>query len=114
MAKKRGATGGWVNKRKRGWTIKLLLLGLFLGGILTYPGYLELMKYREQLKEGRQAVKTLETENQGLEREINALENDPEALERIGREKLKLFGDDEIIYMIEKEKEKEKSRDKSR
>ncbi len=80
--------------------LKVIVIIIILGALLTYPAYLELRKYRRHLARLDEENKSLEETNRDLQSEAEALENDPFYIEKVARESLGLIKPGEIIYKI--------------
>jgi cell division protein DivIC len=55
---------------------------------------------KEELKETERNISYLKEEISGMEKEYNALKNDPATLEKYAREKYKMKKDNEDLYII--------------
>jgi cell division protein FtsB len=77
---------------------------VFLGGILTAMlgrgGYFDLVRHRGQRHEVQQLVAEQRARNDGLQRTIDLLEQDPAAKERIAREELGMANPGEIQFLL--------------
>ena len=82
------------------WLLALAaLLGFF--GYFSYRKAVKLRDLRRQLREYRQRESVLKAEKSQLEKEIDQLLHNPDKLEELAREKLKLAGENERIFIIE-------------
>lgn len=63
-------------------------------------GYLKLRSRQKELAQIEQEVRKLEQEKQQLEKRIQKLRSDPETIEQIAREEMKLVRPDEVIYTV--------------
>jgi cell division protein FtsB len=62
-----------------------------------------LMDYQQKRRESRELdrqIKTLQQQNSGMEQEIKALKNDPQAIEKEARERLRYARPGEVIYTV--------------
>lgn len=82
------------------WILALaLLLGFF--GYFSYRKAVKLRGLRRQLREYRHREAVLKAEKADLEKEIDELLHNPDKLEELAREKLRLAGENERIFIIE-------------
>lgn len=82
------------------WFLSLAaLLGFF--GYFSYQKAVKLRDLRRQLRDYRQREERLKSEKAVLEKEIDGLLHDPGKLEELAREKLRLAGENERIFIIE-------------
>ena len=88
--------------------LALIILFLIVHELFGEHGYLALRRRRQELESLQLEVKRLQEENQKLELEIKALKSDPNAIEKLAREQLKLARPGEVIYALpEKAPEKD-------
>ncbi len=93
--------------------IRVLVLCVFLAvnSLLVYKavwgssGLLEYRALREQQQEAAARSQRLDEENKALSREIRLLQNDPEYIEKMVRERLHYLHDNEILYLFGDEDE---------
>ncbi|MBM7561905.1 FtsB family cell division protein [Fusibacter tunisiensis] len=89
---------------------KILILVMIAVGV--YYGYTHVIT-EQKLSEYHATESELMQEIESLERELNRLEDayayaqNPEAIERLAREKLKMVMPNEVIYIIRENEEKE-------
>lgn len=76
-----------------------LLFGFFL---VSERGFLQVRRQRLELARLQAQVSTLDTDNQRLEENIQALRTDPKAVEKIAREDLNFTRPDEIVLALPK------------
>ena len=93
-------------KRKILLFFKLILWGgafSFLTYIFVFGdyGYLARKKLGNEILQLEKEIEMFEEQNKDLKQEIEALENDPQAIERIARERLGLIKEGEIKYKFE-------------
>ena len=74
-----------------------LVFGLLGGEYSTVDWW----KLRNQLRAELQAIERLKVEIDSLEKEIEALETDPETQERVAREAFGMLRPGEILYRVE-------------
>jgi cell division protein FtsB len=89
------------HRNRRIWTAVLILLGMaYVGGPLLF-GEMGLMKYfelRSAQRRLQEEIYGLAESNRKLEREVQSLRSDPDAIERLAREELGLIRDGERVY----------------
>lgn len=76
----------------------LFFVAIFL--IIFFPGYAKMQELRQKNKDLEDNIKKLQAENLKFSQERERLENDPEYLERVAREKLGIVKKGEIVYKI--------------
>ena len=81
-------------------SIVLILLLLAGFGYLYYRKLNQLDRLRRRQLEYRERVEKLEARAERLTREIESLQT-PEGLEKLGRDKLGLVGENEVIFIID-------------
>ena len=94
---------GWDKKTFRRNAVCLLaLLSVFMviHEIIGRNGYLTLRRQKKEYSELQQKVQTLSQDNQLLEQKINALKNNPEAIEKKARDQLHLVKPGEFVYVL--------------
>lgn len=74
-----------------------ILFALFFVGD---RGFLQVRRQRAQLAAAQEEVAKLDAENRKLEAEVTALKNDPQALEKVAREKLGLAKPGEVVVIL--------------
>ena len=92
----------------RRFLIVVIGLGLFALVVHTVfgeRGYLGLRSQRGEYERLRQEVQKLEGENQQLKEEIKALKSDPNAIERVAREELKMVKPGEVVITLPEKKD---------
>ena len=77
----------------------LVLLGLFI------PAFTKMNDLKKTNLEYEKQILQLQTANAELKEELERLETDPMYLEKVGREKMGLVKDGEVIYKIEEAEE---------
>ena len=93
---------------RRRFLIIVIGLGLFplvVHTVFGERGYLGLRSQRGEYERLRQEVRTLEEENQQLKEEIKALKSDPNAIERVAREELKMVKPGETVITLPEKKD---------
>jgi cell division protein FtsB len=90
---------GW---RHRMATLAFFLLAAWLAfGVVSGPnGWLAYRNKKAENRALQQEVRQLETENEDLERRVNALKSDPRAIEKEAREQFRYAKPGEIIYVM--------------
>ncbi len=94
---------GWDHKTLRRnaiFVMALLSLVMLMHEIFGRNGYVTLQHEKKQYSGLQQQIQTVSEENQRLEQKINALKNNPEAVEKQARDQLHLAKPGEIIYML--------------
>jgi cell division protein FtsB len=93
--------------------------GLFLGVVLFVVyiflfgdyGVYRMWKQNKEIAELQRTIEALRLEQEGLKQEIYLLENDPEYIEKIAREKYGMIKEGEIIYKIVRSQKEEPGKD---
>ena len=94
---------GWDLKsfrRNAIFVMALLSLVMLMHEIFGRNGYMTLRRQKKEYTHLQQQIQTLSQQNQQLEQKINALKNNPEAVEKQARDQLHLAKPGEIIYML--------------
>lgn len=83
----------------------LIVLGLGLLALVVHAlfgarGYVALRQQRKEYERLKQEIQALREENQQLIEEIKTLKSDPEMIERIAREELKLARPGETVIAL--------------
>ena len=88
--------------RHRLATLALFLLAVWLAfGVISGPnGWVAFRRKKTENLYLQQEVQQLQLENQELEQRVNALKNDPRAIEREAREQLRYAKPGEIVYVM--------------
>ncbi|HQO57677.1 MAG TPA: septum formation initiator family protein [Candidatus Omnitrophota bacterium] len=77
---------------------------LFVGTIFVFavflPSYTELQDLKQKNREYDLQIQELKKQNEDLVEEKRRLEEDPEYLEKVAREKMGLIKEGEVIYKI--------------
>ena len=90
--------------------LALIVLTLIVHEIFGENGYLAMRHKREELQTLQLEIEKLKQENQKLEQQIKSLKTDPEAIEKLARERMKMARPGELIYVLpERETEDESS-----
>ena len=82
----------------------LVFAGILL--VLFFPGYAKMQELRQKNRELEATIKKLEKENLAINQEKERLENDPDYLEKVAREKLGIVRKGEDIYRVVPEEKK--------
>ena len=85
--------------------VGLALIALLVHTIYGEGGYMDLRSQRSEFEEWQRKIHTLEEENRRLAGEIKELRDDPDAIERVARENLKMAKPGETIITIPEKKE---------
>lgn len=93
----------WENPRfRRGALLALVLMVvvLIVHEIFGEHGYLALRRQRREYEALQLEIQKLQEENARLEKEIKGLKSDPDAIEKLAREKMRLARPGEHIYVL--------------
>jgi cell division protein FtsB len=88
---------------------KALAIAAFVVGGIVYgvlrdeEGVMHVFRERSRLHDLSQSVNTLREENDRLRAEIEALRQDPRAVEKLAREELGLSMEGEVVFILEPE-----------
>ena len=95
-----------LNRKKR--TKKILILVVFTILLVFFAtgqrGTIQFMSFTKQKYDLENEIRALEEENKHLQIEKDKIENDPEYIEKIAREKYKMKKKDEKVYQIVEDK----------
>ncbi len=83
--------------------VVVLIISIFL---FADRGFLHFYNSYDEQEKLKQDIKELENKKELLLEEKDKLQNDPQHIEKIAREKYKMKKKDEKVYQIEKDKEK--------
>lgn len=89
----------WVRQHAR-HILGLALLALFVQDIFGAGGFLAMRRTQKQIHSVRQQISKLNKENKSLADQVQALKTDPQAIERVAREKMGLARPGELIYRM--------------
>ena len=90
------------SRRLEGLALAMLVVGgIVYGALRDEDGVLHVFRQRTRLQELNRSVEELRNQNQALRFEIQSLREDPRAVEKLAREDLGLFKDDEIVFLLE-------------
>jgi cell division protein FtsB len=84
---------------------KLVGIGVIIL-IVFLPTITKLHELESRKDALQRQIKIYEVQNRALEEEIYKLKNDPDYLEKIAREKLKVAKEGEVVYKVETEEKK--------
>jgi cell division protein FtsB len=87
--------------------VGLGLLALVVHTLFGQGGYMDLQKRQAEVDQLKEKVESLENENRRLTGEIKELKTDPEAIERVAREQLKMARPGETVITLPEKEEKE-------
>jgi cell division protein FtsB len=93
----------WQDSRfRRGVLLGLVLVvfALLVHEVFGEHGYLALRRQRREHEALQQEIQQLQEENARLEKEIERLKSDPDAIEKLAREKMRLARPGEFIYVL--------------
>ena len=94
---------GWDHKTLRRNAIfgmALLSLVMLMHEIFGRNGYMTLRHEKKQFSALQKQIQAVSEENKQIEQKIQALKNNPEAVEKQARDQLHLARPGEIIYML--------------
>jgi cell division protein FtsB len=94
---------GWDQKTLRRnaiFAMALLSLVMLMHEIFGRNGYMTLRHEKKQFSALQQQIQTVSEENKQLEQKIQALKNNPAAVEKQARDQLHLAKPGEVIYML--------------
>jgi cell division protein FtsB len=94
---------GWDHKTLRRnaiFVMALLSLIMLMHEIFGRNGYLTLRHEKKEYTALQKQIQTVSEENKQIEQKIQALKNNPEAVEKQARDQLHLAKPGEIIYML--------------
>ena len=78
----------------------LVCLALVVHEVFGQNGILALRHQRKELETLQLKIQQLQQENEQMERQIKALRSDPQAIERLAREQMRMARPGEIIYAL--------------
>jgi cell division protein FtsB len=87
-------------RRNAIFVMALLSLALLVHEIFGRNGYMTLRREKKEYTRLQQQIQTLAEQNQHLEQKIDALKNNPDAVEKQARDQLHLAKPGELIYML--------------
>jgi cell division protein FtsB len=85
----------------------LVLISYFILIIIGDNGLKDLNEMKQELKTIQLQNDEIEQKNIELHRKIKRLKDDPEYIENIARQELKMVGKDEVVFKFKKEDAKE-------
>lgn len=83
--------------------VAFFFLVMLISSLFGKKGLIEIYRAKSHYEALLQAIRRLEAEKSQLQKEIEALENDPRAVEKEAREKLWLIKPDEKVIVKKKE-----------
>ena len=87
--------------------VGLGLLALVVHSVFGEGGHMDLKAREAEYEQLNQQVDDLEKENRRLTDEVKQLRSDPDAIERVAREQLKMARPGETVVTLPKESEKQ-------
>jgi cell division protein FtsB len=87
-------------RRYATYALVLVCVGLVGHEIFGPHGFLALRQEKKEIESLRQQILQLQQENDQLDKRIKALQSDPEAIERLAREQMRLARPGETIYTV--------------
>lgn len=78
--------------------LAVAVLGLFIHDIFGSHGFLAMRRTQKQISQFREEILQLNSENQSLNDQVNALKTDPTLIERIARDDMGLARPGEYIF----------------
>jgi len=88
----------WKRHARKILLISLAALAIY--DVFGAHGFLATWRTRKQLRDMREQVERLHQENEQLTRQVNSLKTDPQAIERVAREKMGLARPGEMIFKL--------------
>ena len=95
-----------LRRRVRILAFNVVFFAGVLAAMLGRGGYIDLVRHRGQRSQVQQQVAEQRALNDGLQRTIDLLEQDPAAKERIAREELGMANPGEIQFLLPRDDEK--------
>ncbi len=95
----------WNDSSTQARKIAKPLLGIALFALLLHDvfgahGFVAMRRTQRQIRQIREQIVKLKTDNDALSKEVEALKTDPKAIERIAREDMGLARPGELIYRL--------------
>jgi cell division protein FtsL len=87
-------------RRNAGYVLVLFCIALLVHEVYGQHGILALRRERKEIQNLQQQIHQLQQENAQLDKQVNALQFDPKAVERLAREQLRMSRRGEIIYTL--------------
>ena len=78
----------------------LALFALLVHDIFGAHGFIAMRRTQKEIREIRNQIGKLNTENKSLADQVTALKTDPKAIERVAREEMGLARPGELIYKL--------------
>ncbi len=101
--KKRWFSGRINFRKNRKLLLRLLvLLPILLYVLFNNKGVVQRIGLQLQKREMERKVQEVETEGRRLRNELKAIENDPDAIEKVAREKHGMVREGEKVYRVQK------------
>jgi cell division protein FtsB len=76
------------------------LLALLVHDIFGAHGFIAMRRTQNEIRDIREQIGKINTENKSLADQVNSLKTDPKAIERIAREEMGLARPGELIYKL--------------
>ena len=80
--------------------LALMCIALVVHEIFGEHGYLALQRQRKDFEALQQQIQLLQKENQQLELQIKSLKTDPQAIEKMARERMGMARPGELIFTL--------------
>ena len=84
-----------------------IVVGVVLVGFVDENSFLQRFKYEMHISQLREQIKKYEAQNEKATGELRALRHDPQAIERIARERYFMQADDEDVFVLSTDKQQE-------
>jgi cell division protein FtsB len=82
------------------FVLVLLCVALLVHEVFGQHGFLAMRRQQREVEVLQQKMQLLQQENLELEKQINALRSDPNAIERVAREQMRMARPGEFIYTL--------------
>lgn len=84
-----------------------IVIGVVLVGFVDENSFLQRFKYEMHISQLKEQIKKYEAQNEKATGELRALRHDPQAIERIARERYFMQADDEDVFVLSTDKHQE-------
>ena len=84
-----------------------IVVGVVLVGFVDENSFLQRFKYEMHISQLREQIRKYDAQNEKATGELRALRRDPQAIERIARERYFMQADDEDVFVLSTDKQQE-------
>lgn len=84
-----------------------IIIGVTLVGFVDENSFLQRFKYEMHISQLREQIRKYDAQNDKATGELRALRSDPQAIERIARERYFMQADDEDVFVLSTDKQQE-------